>query len=380
MQDLPTSAFGDDLDDFGIEIPSWGLGRAGTRFETYTSDSEPDTVEERIEAAGEVYEYTGHGKTVSLHFPWDGSTREDVEDVRALLEDEGLQAGAVNANLFTMRENSTLDDRLRYGSLISPYPDVRDAVREHIYECIDWMRLLDSDTLILWLPDGTNSFGQLSFFDMYDRVADQLDEIEDELRDEEEVLVEYKPFEPAFYATAIFDWGSALSFSEAAGESASVLVDTGHHLQGANVEQIVGYLSKLDELGGFHFNDSKYADDDLVTGSLDPAEVFRIFTTLREADSRGLLDMHDVSYMIDQAHYVRDPTDAMIESVENVQLAYLRSGLVDFEELHSYQQDADIKGAEAEIYSAMRTDARPALKEWREENDIPTDWRDARSE
>jgi len=378
MGDRPDQALVDDLADFEIEIPSWGVGRAGTRFEEYTTDDDPETVAERIAAAGDVYRATGHGRMVSLHFPWDGSSADDVREVQSLLEEEGLKAGAVNANLFSMREDGALDDRLRYGSLISPFADVREAVREHVTDCIEWMRILDSETLILWLPDGTNAPGQESFFTMYERLADQLREIAAELTDDEELLIEYKPFEPAFYATTIFDWGAARSFSEAAGERASVLVDLGHHLQGANVEQIVAYLIEAGELGGFHFNDSKYADDDLPTGSLDPAEVFRIFTTLREAEHRGLKPVDDVAYMLDQAHYVRDPTTAMIESIENVQIAYLKSGLVDFEALAAHRAEAEVQEAQAVLQDAQRTDVRPILEAWRAENGVPDDWRTAR--
>lgn len=363
----------DQLDALGVEIPSWGFWRGATRFETYWTDDDHRSVEERIAAAGAVASATGAVDGVSIHFPWDGDSDEDVERLQGYLDAAGLEAGSVNVNLFTVREDFVLDARLRYGSFISPFDDVRASSLSHVEACIDWMRTLGSETLTLWLPDGTNSFGQESLYVLFDRVAEMVDRITDELRADEELLIEYKPFEPAFYATAIFDWGAARAFSEEAGEVASVLVDLGHHLQGANVEQIVAYLARLGDLGGFHFNDSKYADDDLVTGDLDPAEVFRIFTTLREGDRRGHIDLHEIAYMIDQAHYVRDPTLAMVQSLENLQIAYLKSGLVDFDELESYRTNADVYTADAHLNDARRTDVRPVLEQWRDENGLPTE-------
>jgi len=361
------------LDEFEIEIPSWGLWRGGTRFETYWTDDDPRTIEERIDAAANVDAATGAVGSVSLHFPWDGDSTEDVKRLQEHLEETDLEAGSMNANLFTVREDSVLDARLRYGSFTSPFEDVREESFEHVMDCIEWMRLLDSQTLTLWLPDGTNSFGQSSLFDLYGRMKEMIERIAAELRGDEELLVEYKPFEPAFYATAIPDWGAAKALVDAADKNASVLVDVGHHLQAANVEQIIAYLAKLGDLGGFHFNDSKYADDDLVTGDLDPTEIFRIFTTLREAEKRGLQDLHDISYMIDQAHYMRDPTMAMVDSLENIQIAYLQSGLVDFDELETYRDRADMHSAGQVLYDARRTDVRPVLREWRERNGIPLD-------
>lgn len=363
----------DELDEFGVEVPSWGFWRGASRFETYWTDDDPRSVEERIAAAGRVSEVTGGVSGVSVHFPWDGDSDEDVEHLDELLDEYDLAVGSVNANFFTMREEGPLDARLRYGSLTNPFEEIREASLEHARDCIRWMRALDSDTLTLWLPDGTNSFGQASFFELFDRLQESVGTIADELRDDEELLIEYKPFEPAFYSTVLSDWGAAHATSQRAGDNASVLVDLGHHLQGANVEQIVAYLATLDDLGGFHFNDSKYADDDLVTGSLDPAELFRIFATLREADRRGLQALHDVDYMIDQVHYVRDPTAALVQSIENIQLAFLESGLIDVEALETHRARGEMEAADAVIADARRTDVRPVLQEWREQRDLPTD-------
>lgn len=361
-----------ELDELGIEIPSWGLWRGASRFETYWTDDDPRSVDERIAAAGRVSEVTGAVSAISVHFPWDGESDEEIERLGELLEAHELEAGSVNANFFTMRDDGPLNARLRYGSLTNPLEEIREASLNHTMDCIRWMRMLDSNTLTLWLPDGTNSYGQESFFAMFDRLEEYIGVIADELEADEELLIEYKPFEPAFYATALFDWGAAHAMSQRAGENASVLVDLGHHLQGANVEQIVAYLAAMDDLGGFHFNDSKYADDDLVTGSLDPAELFRIFATLREADRRGHQDVHDVDYVIDQVHYVRDPTAALVESIENIHLAYLASGLIDTEALETHRVRGEMEAADRVINDARRTDVRPVLREWREERGLPT--------
>jgi L-rhamnose isomerase/sugar isomerase len=366
-----------ELDALAVEVPSWGFWRGATRFQTYWTDDDARSVEERVAAAGRVSDATGAVDTVSIHFPWDGESDADVERLRGLLDDAGLAAGSVNANLFSTRDDGPLDERLRFGSLLNPDETVREAALDHVRDCVRWMRMLDGDTLTLWLPDGTNSYGQASFFAMFDRLDEGVRRIADELREDETLLVEYKPFEPAFYATGLFDWGAAREFSRRAGDNAAVLVDLGHHLQGANVEQIVAYLARVGDLGGFHFNDSKYADDDLVTGSLDPAEVFRVFTTLREADARGHIDLHDVDYVVDQAHYVRDPTTAMVDTVENIQLAFLESALVDLDELATHREVGDVHAADRVVADARRTDVRPVLDEWREANGLPSDPADA---
>lgn len=359
------------VDKLEIEVPSWGFWRGGTRFETYSSGEEPESIEERIRAAGKVYRLTGKGKKVSLHFPWDGRNDEDVEIIKDLLANENLEAGGINANLFSMREDSPLDSRLRFGSVISPFEEIRQAILDHIKDCIRWMRMLDSETLILWIPDGSNCYGQMSFFDMFDRVLNSLQEIVPELKNNETMLIEYKPFEPAFYATAVFDWGSALKMSEFIGEKAKVLVDFGHHLKAKNVEQIVGYLVKLGKLGGFHLNDRKYADDDLVTGSLNPGNIFRIFCTLQEAEEKEITRIGNISFMLDQSHYIRDPVAASIESIENVLIEYLKSLLVDFSDLAQKREKADVSGAEKIMKTAFRTDVRPALNKWREQKELP---------
>lgn len=359
------------LDEFDVEVPSWGFWRGGTRFETYVK--EPRSIEERIEAAERVYRLTGKGKTVSLHFPWDGESKKDIENLKELLNSRGLEAGGVNANLFSMREDSPLDERLRFGSFISPFSEVREASVDHVKECVEWMRMLDSHALNLWLPDGSDYFGEISFYDMFERVAKGVEEVSKYMKEDEKLFLEYKPFEPAMYSTAMFDWGAAKAFSEIGGEDVSVLVDLGHHLKGANVEQIIAYLIKTGKFGGFHFNDSKSADDDLPTGSLNPHELFRIFCVLEEAYERNLVKEEEISFMVDQSCLRRDPTVATIETIENILIGYLKSLRVDFSELQDSRDSADFVRSQKIVRDAFNSDVREILREWRESKGLPED-------
>ncbi|KXB01209.1 hypothetical protein AKJ41_02340 [candidate division MSBL1 archaeon SCGC-AAA259O05] len=361
------------LSEFKIETPSWGFERGGTRFETYETSKDRKTIEDRIEGATRVHELTGKGERVSVHFPWDGENREEVEGLRELLQDNDLKAGSVNANLFSMRPERELDDRLRFGSFISPYEEVRESAIDHVFDCVQWMRILDSKNLVLWLPDGSNSPGQMSFYDMLDRTLEYTRRVCETLEDDETLLIEYKPFEPAFYATAVPDWGTALYISQAVGENAKVLVDTGHHLQASNIEQIVAYLAKSGKLGGFHFNDRKYADDDLVAGSLRPYQLFRVFCTLQEAYRRGFLGEKDLAFALDQSTYVKDPTEAMIESIENIMKNYLKALLVDYRKLRTQREEPDPTEADRTLRKAFEEPVKDLTREWKEKNGLPMD-------
>ncbi len=352
--------------EFDIEVPSWGFGRGGTRFGTYPEASDPKTGVERIKEAKRFFELTGKGKRVALHFPWDGENESEVIALGKALTGLGLEAGAVNANFFSMRDDTSLDARLRYGGLISPFDDIREACIGHIHECIEYMRLLKSDTLVLWLPDGTNSPGQMSLYEMSDRLDDAFARASKALESGERMLIEYKPFEPAFYATAVPDWGSALDFCRKAGANSGVLVDLGHHLQGCNVEQVVAFLIREGRLGGFHFNDSKYADDDLASGSLNPTGLFRIFAVLVEAERRGLMPMGDIAFMIDESHNIKDPMEEMVESLVNIETAYLKAMLIDWDALADARSIPDPVRADAIMRDAFLTDVRPMLYGFRE--------------
>lgn len=360
------------LSEFKIEVPSWGFERGGTRFETYETSKDRKTVEDRLEGAARVHELTGKGEIVSVHFPWDGKDKGEVVDLRELLRENNLKAGSVNVNLFSMRPERGLDDRLRFGSFISPDGEIRESAFKHVSKCIQWMRILDSKSLVLWLPDGSNSPGQISFYDMLDRTLEYMKKISEKLEKDETLLIEYKPFEPAFYATAVPDWGSALYVSQNVGENAKVLVDTGHHLQASNIEQIVAYLVKSGKLGGFHFNDRKYADDDLVAGSLRPFQLFRVFCTLQEGCQRGFLEEEDLTFAIDQSTYVKSPTEAMIESIENILRSYLKAQLVDYNKLEIERNEPDPTEADRTLKKAFEQSVEDLMLEWRERNDLST--------
>lgn len=356
-----------------VEVPSWGFGRGGTRFGSYPSGVEPTTPAEKIEAAGKFYKLTGKGKTVALHFPWDGSTSKDVRSLKSKLRSAGIDAGSINSNLFSMRENGPLDSTIRFGTLTHPDKIIRNASIQHNLDCIDYMRILGSDMLVVWLPDGTNSPGQMSLYDQADRLDKSLSKICKALGRNEKLLIEYKLFEPAFYSTAIQDYARSLDLCNKLGVKANVLVDLGHHAHGVNVEQIVAHLLRRNKLGGFHFNDSFYADDDLATGSIHPHQVFRIFCTLVEGEQRGYKPVHDLALMIDQSHNVKDPFEELIESVENIEIAYAKSLMVDFNALSKAQDSCDPQMADRILGNAFNTDVRPILIEARLSMGLPAD-------
>ena len=324
-----------------IELPSWGMGRGGTRFGRYPQGEEANTVAEKIEDCALVHALTGATPSVATHFPWDGADVDEARQTLRLILDHGLRPGAVNSNTFSPRASGPLDHRLRFGSLTNPFEDVRRAAVAHHLDCLEIMRLFGSNTLSVWLPDGTNSPGQLSLFDQARWLEETLAEICGHLEGSERAFIEYKFFEPGFYATAIPDWGRALSLAERLGSRAAVLVDLGHHAHGTNIEQVVAHLIHLGKFGGFHFNDRKYGDDDLATGSLDPAQLFRIFVVLLEADRRGLKRFADVSLVIDQSHNLKNPIEEMIESVEAIARAYVQALLVDYARLEEARRDGD---------------------------------------
>jgi len=350
-----------------IEVPSWGFGRGGTRFAVYRAGDEPTSVDKRIAAAGRFHSLTGKGATIALHFPWDGNSKADVRALRKSLKGAGITAGSVNANLFTPREKGPLDATLRFGSLTHPDEKIRRASVKYCLDCIDYMDILGSDTLVLWLPDGTNSPGQMSMYDQADRLEGTLREINASL-DGRKLLIEYKLFEPGFYSTAIQDYGRSLYLAWLLGDNVKVLVDLGHHAHGVNVEQIIAQLVRQGKLGGFHFNDSWYADDDLATGSLHPHQIFRIFVNLIEGELRGYTPVEDLALMIDQSHNVKDPFEELLESVENIEIAYARALMVDFDRLKEAQDRLDVSSADRILTDAFNADVRPIVREARRRN------------
>jgi L-rhamnose isomerase/sugar isomerase len=332
------------LRELAIETPSWGYGDSGTRFGVFAQPGRPRDVFERIDDAAEVHRLTGTAGAVALHFPWDAV--EDYGALREYIEGRGLRVGAVNPNLFQ-------DPAYKLGSVAHPDPAVREQALEHMLECLGIAEALGSTAQSIWLADGTNYPGQDDMRERRRRMLDVLARVYAELPSGQEMLVEYKFFEPAFYATDLADWGSALLTCQRLGERARVLVDLGHHAQGTNVEQIVALLAEEDRLGGFHFNNRKYADDDLIVGSVNPFELFLIFCEL--AATPGPLPR----LTIDQSHNVEPKVEAMVLSVVNLQEAYAKALLVNREALAAAQRAGDVLGGHAALLDAYRTDVRP---------------------
>jgi L-rhamnose isomerase / sugar isomerase len=346
-----------------IETPSWGYGNSGTRFHVYPWPGAARDARERIEDAALVHRLTGCCPTVALHIPWDAV--DDYAELRRYTEERGLRIGAINPNLFG-------DDAYRLGSLCHPDAAVRTRALRHCRECIDIAQEVGSTALSLWLADGTNYPGQDDLRDRHARLLGGLEEIYEALPAGMRLLVEYKFFEPGFYSTDLPDWGTAALACRRLGTQAQVLVDTGHHPQGTNVEQIVAVLLAENLLGGFHFNNRKYADDDLMAGSIDPFELFRIMREIARAEAP-----EHIAFMIDQSHNVEGKIDAMIQSVSNIQAAYAKALLVDEHRLLTAQREGDVLGAHRVLMEAYETDVRPLLASLRGELGVDPDPVDA---
>jgi L-rhamnose isomerase/sugar isomerase len=346
------------LERLEIETPSWGYGNSGTRFHVYPWPGAARTVWERIADAALVHELTGCCPSVAIHVPWDRV--DDWGQLRRYAEERGLRIGSVSANLFG-------DDEYRLGSLCHPDGSVRRRALDHCLECIEIAAQVGSSLFTPWIPDGTNYPGQDDFRGRYGRLATALQEIYAALPDSMRLLVEYKFFEPSFYSMDMPDWGTAALLCRRLGPQAQVLVDTGHHPQGTNVEQIVARLLAEGLLGGFHFNDRRYADDDLIVGSIDPFELFRIMREIAAArsDPETAATAESIAFMIDQSHNVEGKIDAMIQSVANIQTAYAKALLVDADQLTAAQRDGDVLGAHRTLIQAFETDVRPLLAELR---------------
>jgi L-rhamnose isomerase/sugar isomerase len=327
-----------------VETPSWGYGDSGTRFGVFPQPGRPRSAFERVDDAAEVHRLTGTAGAVALHFPWD-SVR-DVAELGDHIAAAGLRVGAVNPNLFQ-------DPGYVLGSVTNPDASIRAKAEEHLLECIGIARALGATAQSLWLADGTNYPGQDDLAERRARMLDVLGRVYAALPPEQEYLVEYKLFEPAFYATDLADWGSALLVCQALGERARVLVDMGHHAQGVNVEQIVAILAGQGRLGGFHFNNRKYADDDLIVGSVNPFELFLVFCELT-GGGRPLPRL-----TIDQSHNIEAKVEAMVMSVVNIQDAYAKALIVDRAALAAAAAEGDVLGGHQVLLDAYNTDVRP---------------------
>jgi len=354
------------LDDFRIELPSWGFGNTGTRFGKFLQAAAAVTIEEKFSDAGQVHALTGACPTLALHVLWDLPRDTDgAAEIRRLSAQYGVAPGSINPNLFE-------DQRYKFGSFGNPDPLVRAAALRHVADAIALADALDSRDISLWFPDGSNYPGTANIRQRRAWFVEALQASHLRLSPAQRLLVEYKPFEPAFYHSDIADWGMALLLARAAGPRARVLVDTGHHYLSQNIEQIVAWLLADDMLGGFHFNDRKYADDDLTLGSIDPYQVFRIFHEIalfeHETGRRA-----DVAFMIDQSHNLKGKIEATIQTVMTAQELYAKAAIVDRAALLAAQGTSDLMRAEGTLQDAFSTDVRPAIRDWRTSRRLPAD-------
>jgi len=339
------------LDRFAIELPSWGFANTGTRFGKFIQDAAATTTEEKLADAGQVHAFTGCCPTVAMHVKW------DFPCDKATAAKYGVAIGSINPNVFE-------DQIYKHGSLGNPDPAVRAAALEHLIESVELAKRTQSRDLSLWFADGSNFPGTANIRHRRQWFEEGLKAMHAALAPDQRMLLEYKPFEPAFYHTDIADWGMSLLLARAAGPQARVLVDTGHHYQTQNIEQIVAWLLAENMLGGFHFNDRRYADDDLTLGSIDPYQVFRIFHEINlfewETGSRA-----DIAYMVDQSHNLKPKIEEMIQTATFAQELYAKASLVDLEKLAHYQSHADLIDAEECLKASFSTDVRPQIHEWR---------------
>jgi len=353
------------LDAFQIEIPSWGFANTGTRFGKFLQAAAASSLEEKFADASEVNRLTGSTPTIALHVLWDlPNGLSDVPELKRLESRFGIRAGSINPNLFQ-------DQQYKFGSLCNPDAEIRRQAVDHMLDSIEIAKATGSRDVSLWLPDGSNYPGSQSIRARIGWLEEALRTSHAALGPEQRLLIEYKPFEPAFYHTDIADWGMSSHLSQAAGPQARVLVDTGHHYSAQNIEQIVAWLLHTGLLGGFHFNDRRYADDDLTLGSIDPYQIFRIFHELLSADTEGL--PHEVAFMIDQSHNLKGKIEATVQTVVTAQELWLKAALVDREQLAVYQQSCDLVAAEELFRGAFWTDVRPLAAAWRLARGLPAD-------
>jgi L-rhamnose isomerase / sugar isomerase len=352
------------LDGFRIEVPSWGFSNTGTRFGKFVQAGAATTIEEKFSDAAQVNALTGVSPTVALHVLWDlPGGKADVPAIKAMETKYGVRAGSINPNLFQ-------DQEYKFGSIANPSAEIRGNALTHLLDSVEIGRALGSRDVSLWIADGSNYPGTQSMRKRIGWMEEVLASTHAALGEGQRMLVEYKPFEPFFYHTDIADWGMALELARRAGPKAKVLVDTGHHYQGTNIEQIVAWLLHLGALGGFHFNDRKYADDDLTLGSIDPYQVFRIFHEILSVNAD---ESESIAFMIDQSHNLKGKIEAMVQTVVTAQELYAKAALIDQQRLAELQQSCRLVEAEECFRSAFWQDVRPIVREWRVARGLPAD-------
>ena len=370
MNSIKSDRIARGLDHFRIELPSWGFANTGTRFGKFIQAAAATTTEEKLSDAGQVHLLTGVCPTVALHVLWDFPNGvNSSSEIQKFSELYGVLPGSINPNLFQ-------DQEYKYGSFSNPNPSIRKRALDHTKDSIEIARQLRSRDISMWFADGSNYPGTANIRQRKQWFEQSLKAAHNEMSPGQRLLVEYKPFEPAFYHTDIADWGMALHLTRYAGPQAKVLVDTGHHYAAQNIEQIVAWLLSEEMLGGFHFNDRRYADDDLTLGSIDPYQIFRIFHEIIFYESETGKQA-DIAYMIDQSHNLKGKIEAMVQTVTMAQELFSKAAIVDHAELLRLQQNCELVKAESLLQDAFATDVRPAIRDWRKSKGLPEDPMDA---
>jgi len=350
------------LIDFQIAIPSWALGTGGTRFGRFSGGGEPRSLEEKMEDVGLLHALNQSSGAISLHIPWD--IPENISSIKGMAAQLGLRFDAVNSNTF--QDQQEQEHSYKFGSMQHVDKAVRQQAIDHNIEVIKHGIELGSDSLTVWLSDGSCFPGELNFRKAFQNTLESLQEVYNALPANWKMFVEYKAFEPNFYSMSVGDWGQSLLYANKLGEKAYTLVDLGHHLPNANIEQIVALLLMEGKLGGFHFNDSKYGDDDLTVGSINPYQLFLIFNELVEGmDAKGMNHATGLGWMIDASHNVKDPLEDLLQSVEAIKISYAQALLVDVKGLEAARQKNDVTQAQEILQEAYRTDVRPLVAEAR---------------
>lgn len=347
-----------------IELPSWAVGNSGTRYGTFRDLGAARNIWDKIDDCAEIQQRVGICPKMASHVLWDVTEDGKYTPVKEYAESKGMSIGTVHPNTFMGQE-------FRFGSVCNPLEEVRQSTMEHFRDCVRITRELGSRSIGIWLADGTNYPGQDNLFERKHRLEQGLADLYKAMDPDMTLFVEYKPFEPAFYTTDIMDWGMSLLLCNKLGDRAKVLVDLGHHLPGVNIEQIIAILLDEKKLGGFHLNNCKYADDDLMVGSINPLELFLIYAQLAEKGEHGNTD--DITYMLDQSHNIEPSIEGIIQSVMNTQIAFAKALIIDRKSLTAAQQTGDVMLANRILMDAYETDVRPLLAEVRMEMGIDPD-------
>ncbi len=347
-----------------IELPSWAVGNSGTRYGTFRDPGAARTIWDKIDDCAEIQRHVGISPVMASHVLWDVTDDGKYTPVKEYAEEKGMKIGTVHPNTF-------MGQQFRFGSICNPFEEVRQNTLEHFRDCVRITREMGSKSIGIWLADGTNYPGQDNLFERKHRLEEGLADLYSAMDPDMTLFVEYKPFEPAFYTTDIMDWGMALVLCNKLGDRAKVLVDLGHHLQGVNIEQIISVLLDEKKLGGFHLNNCKYADDDLMVGSINPLELFLIYAQLTEKEDQGNHD--EITYMLDQSHNIEPSIEGIIQSIMNAQTAYAKALIIDRKALTAAQQEGDVMMANRIVMDAYETDVRPLLVQVRMEMGLEPD-------